>query len=590
VSVSSTWRLLRTPLWISRLVFLVGLVSVVSAFSPAFRARTTFLYELVPAVFPAAATTGAAAAGLILIALSRALRRGKFRAWVLAVVLTATATLLHLLKGLDIEEGVLCLLITVLLLTARREFTARPDPRSLRLLLTTLVVGPAIATGAGFLWLTVDADGQAAGTSAGARLGEAALGLIGIPGPIHFVSDGSENASAVALVVLGAAVLLVAVLTAMRPAGGPHPLSCEEATRLRALLARWGGLDSLGYFGLRDDRAVLFTPDGRAALTYRVVSGVSLAGGDPIGDPDSWALAVRGWLDEARSFGWIPAVLGASETGAETYHREGLDALELGDEAIVCVDEFTLEGRPMRGVRQAVSRCTRAGISVDVRRLADIEPALLDRVRDKADAWRDGPVERGFSMALGRFGDPADDQSVLVLARRGDEVVGFLHFVPWGTDGLSLDLMRRSRDSENGIVETMVAGLMAVSPDLGIRRVSLNFAVFRSVFARGERLGAGPILRLWRAVLIWASRFWQIESLYRANAKYRPDWFPRYIMFRNATDLPKISTAALRAEAFLVMPSISSVLPHRKRPTAGLGSSHERDRPVVHDAPLSPPR
>jgi lysyl-tRNA synthetase class 2 len=505
-------------------------------------------------------------------------------------VLTAAATLLHLLKGLDIEEGVLCLLITALLLTARREFTARPDPRSLRLLVGVLVVGPVIATAAGFLWLTVDADGQARGTSAAGRLAEAALGLIGIPGPIDFVSTGSEDASAVALVVLGAAVLLVAVLTAMRPAGGPHPLSVDEAARLRALLSTWGGLDSLGYFGLRDDRAALFSADGRAAVTYRVVSGVSLAGGDPIGDPDSWPAAVRVWLDEARSFGWIPAVLGASEVGAETYHREGFDALEFGDEAILCVSEFTLDGRPMRGVRQAVSRCTRAGISIDVRRLADIEPALLDRVRHKADAWRDGPVERGFSMALGRFGDPSDDQSLLVLARRGDEVVGFLHFVPWGTDGLSLDLMRRSRDSENGIVETMVAGLMGVAPALGITRVSLNFAVFRSVFARGERLGAGPVLRLWRSVLIWASRFWQIESLYRANAKYRPDWFPRYIMFRNATDLAKVSTAALRAEAFLVMPSLSSLLARRKPAAAGLGSGHDRDRPVVHDSPVSPSR
>jgi lysyl-tRNA synthetase class 2 len=586
VSVSSTWRLLRTPLWISRLVFLVGLVSVVSAFSPAFRARTAMLYELVPAVFPAAATTGAAAAGLILIALSRALRRGKFRAWVLAVVLTAAATMLHLLKGLDIEEGVLCLLITVLLLTARRDFTARPDPRSLRLLTGVLLIGPAIATAAGFLWLTVDADGQAAGTSAWARLAEAALGLIGVPGPLRFVSTGSEDASAVALVVLGAAVLLVAVLTAMRPAGGPHPLSLDEERDLRVLLAEWGWMDSLGYFGLRDDRAVLFSPDRRAAITYRVVGAVSLAGGDPIGDPASWAGAIAAWLDEARAFGWTPAALGASETGAAAYHRAGLDVLELGDEAVVRTEDFTLEGRAMRGVRQAVSRCSRAGITVEVQRMADVAPDVLEDIRQHADAWRDGPVERGFSMALGRFGDKCDSQAMIVVARRNDDdIVGFLHFVPWGSDGLSLDLMRRSRDSENGIVETMVAGLMTQAPGLQITRVSLNFAVFRSVFARGERLGAGPVLRLWRAVLMWASRFWQIESLYRANAKYHPEWLPRYIVFRNATDLARVSTAALRAEAFLVMPSL-----RRGAPKARLGSSHECDRPIVHDSPLSPTR
>jgi lysyl-tRNA synthetase class 2 len=130
-----------------------------------------------------------------------------------------------------------------------------------------------------------------------------------------------------------------------------------------------------------------------------------------------------------------------------------------------------------------------------------------------------------------------------------------LHLVPWGTAGLSLDLMRRDRDAENGIVELMVSELMRQAPELGVRHVSLNFAVFRSVFARGERLGAGPVLRLWRAVLLWASRFWQIESLYRANAKYRPEWLPRFICFRSSADLPRVGVAALRAEAFLVAPA-----------------------------------
>jgi lysyl-tRNA synthetase class 2 len=60
---------------------------------------------------------------------------------------------------------------------------------------------------------------------------------------------------------------------------------------------------------------------------------------------------------------------------------------------------------------------------------------------------------------------------------------------------------------------------------------------------------------VWRSVLLWASRFWQIESLYRANAKYQPEWVPRFVCFRASTDLPRVSVAALRAEAFLVAPS-----------------------------------
>ncbi len=554
-AMTSLWRSLRSPFWVARIVGVVGAVTFVSAVLPSFRDRTHLITQILPAVFPAAATTGAAALGLILIALSRALRRGKYRAWLLATVLSAVTVLLHLVKGLDVEEAALSLALFVLLVSARSRFTAKPDPRSMVRLAEVLVLGPIVATVLGWLWLTVDSDGQAPGTSWTDRVVHAFLGLVGITGPVRFLDQVDGDRAAVALVVLGASVVLLAVLVALQPAGGPHPLTTDERERLERLLDRWGGIDSLSYFALRDDRSVIYSASGKAAVTYRVVGTVSLAAGDPIGDPEAWPGAISAWLAEAKSFGWVPAVLAASERGAEAFHRADMDALELGDEAILHVDDFSLEGRSMRVVRQAVSRCNRAGLTVTCSRVGDLDPDTLADITTKADEWRDGEVERGFSMALGRFGSREDEGSVVVQSRdESGELRGLLHFVPWGKDGLSLDLMRRDRASENGIVEQMVAGLMANAPALGVRRVSLNFAVFRSVFARGERLGAGPALRVWRSILLAASRFWQIESLYRANAKYQPEWVPRFVCFRSSADLPRVSVAALRAEAFLVAP------------------------------------
>ncbi|MGA8209801.1 MAG: phosphatidylglycerol lysyltransferase domain-containing protein [Nocardioidaceae bacterium] len=549
------WAGLRTPPWVARLVALVGVVTLASAVLPGLRERTAVVTGLVPAVFPAAATTGAAAVGVVLLLLSRALRRGKRRAWLLATVLAALSVGLHLLKGLDVEEATLSLALVALLVSARSRFRARPDPRSLPRLVAVLLAGPLVATVLGWLWLVLDADGQAPGTSTPQRLAHALLGLAGISGPVHFVDPADGDRAAAALVVLGAAVLVVALLVGLAPAEGPHGLAEQERRDLTRLVDRWGGRDSLSYFALRDDRSVIFSGSGKAALTYRVVGTVSLAAGDPLGDPEAWPGAIAAWQEEASSYGWVPAVLAASEQGAEAFARAGMDALELGDEAVLSVAEFTLEGRSMRSVRQAVSRCRRAGLSVECRRTGDLDPRSLAQLRERAQAWREGAVERGFSMALGRFGEAADDRAVVVACRDSlGELRGLLHLVPWGADGLSLDLMRRDRGAENGIVELMVSTLLEQAPGLGVRRVSLNFAVFRSVFARGERLGAGPVLRLWRGVLLWASRFWQIESLYRANAKYHPEWVPRFVCFASSADLARVGVAALRAEAFLVSP------------------------------------
>lgn len=551
------WRAkLGNPAALARLVWLVGAVSFISAASPAIHARASMVAEFVPPVFPAAATTGTLAVGVVLMLLASGLRRGKYRAWLLATILTALATAAHLVKGLDVEEAVMTAIVCLLLMAARPRFRALPDPRSPRRILALIGLGIPVAGLLGFLWIITDPDDLAPGNTVLSKLSEAFVGLVGIQGPVLFASPDGADRTSVGLAVLGAALALLFVLLALQPAAGPHRLAVAEREGVRRLLTRWGAVDSLSWFALRDDRSVLFSPSQKAAVSYRIVGGVSLAAGDPLGDPEAWPGAITAWLEEADAHGWVPGVLGASEQGAEGYHRAGLDALELGDEAILRTADFSTEGRRMRVVRQAVSRCRRAGLSTTCMRVHDLDEGTRAEVLHSAEAWRDGEVERGFSMALGRLADPEDNDAVLVICRDSmGELRGLLQLVPWGSDGLSLDVMRRDRSAENGIVELMVTDLLAQAPTLRVTRVSLNFAVFRSVFARGERLGAGPVLRLWRSVLLQASRFWQIESLYRANAKFQPEWVPRFACFRSAADLPRVSLAALRAEAFLAAPA-----------------------------------
>ena len=178
--------------------------------------------------------------------------------------------------------------------------------------------------------------------------------------------------------------------------------------------------DSLGYFALRRDKDVILSPNGRAGIAYRVEGSVSLASGDPLGDAESWDAAISSWLAECRAHAWIPGVLGASERAAAAFGRCGLDALELGDEAILDLRDFNLEGRDMRQVRQAVRRVERAGYTVRIRRHGAISREEMTELVADADRWRDGHSERGFSMALGRLGDPTDARCVMVEAFDAD--------------------------------------------------------------------------------------------------------------------------------------------------------------------------
>ncbi|WP_019203381.1 bifunctional lysylphosphatidylglycerol synthetase/lysine--tRNA ligase LysX [Tsukamurella sp. 1534] len=352
--------------------------------------------------------------------------------------------------------------------------------------------------------------------------------------------------------VMSASVLILALMAFWRAGRGDELMTEPEELEVRRLLLQYGEDDSLGYFATRRDKAVIASPDRKAVVTCRTVGPVSMASADPIGERASWPGAIAAWMDDCRSHSLYPAVLAASSDGAELYSEAGLRTLAIGDEAIIHVDRFTLKGRDMRAVRQAVTRVSSAGYTLRVRRHADLTAEELAQVTDLAERWRGEETERGFSMALNRIGDPVDGRCVLVSAHDASGAVrGLLSFVPWGTRGLSLDLMRRDRDAENGLNEFMVAKLVEECPDIGIRRISLNFAVFRSVFFEADNVGAGPITRLVDSVLSFASKFYQLETLYRSNDKYRPDWVPRILCYDPTLTAVRAGIAVGTAEGFL---------------------------------------
>jgi lysyl-tRNA synthetase, class II len=546
----------RAPQIIFTISWVLGVLTMIGAFWARERSRVHTITRVIPVPATAAATAVLAVSGLLLLRVSAGLRKRKRRAWQMAVGLATVMTVAHLFGDeRRAGEAAITVVLLILLLTARSRFTAKPDPRSRWMAAVVFVQFMLVAFAYGLALPWFYPNRVIGRPSFGARLKEVLYGLVGADGSVRIRGDRFSDIYHGTLFGFGLVTVVVVALLALRPSEPVAALSAEDEQRLRELLDRQGERDSLGYFALRRDKSVLWSPTGKAAIAYRVVQGVVLASGDPLGDPEAWPGAMAEYRRLAEEYGWTPAVIGCSEQGATVYKREcDLSAIALGDEAIIDVAEFTLDGRAMRGVRQACTRVARAGFEVEVRRARDLDPAELAELARLAEAWRGDAVERGFSMALSRLGDPADGACMIATARQGGALRGLLHFAPWGADGLSLDLMRRDRSADNGLNEYMITKVIEQATEHGIERISLNFAVFRDALERGEKIGAGPVLRLWRGVIVFLSRWWQIESLYRFNVKFRPYWEPRFLSFPSARDIPRIAIAAMEAEAFLVRP------------------------------------
>lgn len=545
----------RVPAVVGALTYLAGSANILSGLAATWRHRLDVLADILPGTISHAASAVTLVSGILLLLLAHALRRRKRRAWRATLALLAISVVLHTVK-LEPAALVLSLATLVLLVLYRAEFTALGDPTTRWRALRSFVLLSVVSLVLGSVVVAMSGRQVVGGRpSFGTVLQEVATGLVGMNGPLVYRGDRAADVVTFTLLGLGLMTLLTTIFLLLRSPDRRPELSADEQQRLRGLLDRHP--DSLGYFNLRDDKSVVWSDSGKAAIAYRVVSGVMLASGDPLGDPEAWPGAITNYLLEARAHAWVPAVLGCSERAGTIWSRDtGFAAIELGDEAIVTAESFSLEGRAMRNVRQMVKRIRRAGYATQVVRTTDLTESERRRMLTDAATWRGSTTERGFSMALGRLADPADPDAVLVLARQDGVVRAFLQFVPWGTDGMSLDVMRRDRTAEPGVNELLIVDALETAADLGITRVSLNFAAFRSALERGERLGAGPVLRAWRGVLIFVSRWFQIESLYRFNAKFQPEWQPRFLIYPAARDLPRVAMAALEAEAFLSWPHL----------------------------------
>jgi len=133
-------------------------------------------------------------------------------------------------------------------------------------------------------------------------------------------------------------------------------------------------------------------------------------------------------------------------------------------------------------------------------------------------------------------------------------------FVPApGINGYSLDLMRRDpADHPNGLLDFALCSTIDHLRTRSYVGLSLNFAALRSTLS-GDK-GDGTVQRAERWFLKRLSNFAQIESLWRFNAKYEPEWLPRYVVFDTAEHLVPVMMAIVRAESLWEIPVLGRLL------------------------------
>ncbi|TDE39384.1 phosphatidylglycerol lysyltransferase domain-containing protein [Actinomadura sp. 6K520] len=475
----------------------------------------------------------AAALGLALAIVARGVLLRRRAAWC-GLVLLAVLGLLSALTG-DGEPWRVPLLAAVLggLWLERGRFPVPVHPERVRAAVRTGALLVAVAVSGSLLFGGVSARsvGQVAG----------GLGSTGAP------MDGASWLPDV-LGLAGAAGLLVLVVILLAPAPAPPPADEADRRHVAGLVAHPGS-DTIAPFALRRDKAYAFSPDGRAAVGYRVLFGVAVAGGDPVGDPASHADAIGSFLARCRTAGWRPAVLGASGGALPAW---GLArSIGYGDEVLVRPGAFSMSGRRMRNVRQAVQRTVNAGVTTRIVLERDLDAGLRERLLDVASRSLGGAAERGFAMNLDELLTGRHPGAIVAVAYDEDmEPIAFQRYVTAG-EGVSLDAMRRVPGGPNGVNERLIAEMVEYAADRGHGVVSLNFVPFRALLDTRERTTLEQAA--YRALHLldpWIAA----ESLFLFDRKFGPSYKPRHVAFRSWLDVAWLAAALFTLEFGRVRP------------------------------------
>jgi lysyl-tRNA synthetase, class II len=528
-----------------------GLLDLVAALHPRAGPALGLLERLGPAVVRPAAHVLLVPAGVLLLLTARGLARGNRRAWRLAVALLGLSALLHLLHGPDYPAAVVTALVAVALIARRQDFLSRGDPAAEPPALLRLAGMLLLAVGYGVTALWVYRTVAGLPFSPYQALADTARALIGLPPRGgQYLPRGFSRWFTLSVLSIAAIGVVWAAEVWIRPWRQrllPDAGRREYATEL---VRQWGD-DTLAPFALRADKEWFFT--GQTLIAYHVVRGIALISGDPVGPAQEAGAALDAFLSYARPRGWRVAILGASGRFLGLYRERGLHPVYHGDEAVIDVAGFSLDGRAMRTVRQAVHRVERHGYQGRVVMAGDVPPALHAELDEIDRNWLHGGIRKGFTMELDDLFRLTGDDAVFVVGRDPQgELAGFAHLaVCRAGRSLSLSSTPRRRDTPNGFDAWLIVTAVKWARSNGFTRVSLNFCPFAGLLAVGTARSPGQQLQ--RAFLLRLKRVLslQLDNLLLFNRHFSPGWQPRYVVVEHRTGLPRVAIAAMAAEGYL---------------------------------------
>lgn len=526
---------------LSVLVFTIGVINLVSAISPALPERISILREVLPLLLIHGSRHIVVLVGFLLILLARGILRRKKMAWNLAFILVLLSIVLHVMKGLDMEEATLAFLVIYVMILLRPRFKAGSDIPTIKnafILLGIVVLANLLYGMGGFLYLGIREGIHLSLAAAFRETWQVMFSITSADSPfVHHMRFFQTS-----LWFTWEAGLIIFIIMLFQPVVYRHTGWLHGYLRARDLAEAYGR-SSLVYFTLWQDKSYFFNESQTVYIAYAQISDVAVALGDPVGPDALIESTIKEFLNFCYINSWYPAFYQVLPDHLSIYRKLGLHTLHIGDEAIVDLQSFTMDGKKFKHLRNNSHRFAREGYCT-VWYAPPLSDNLLISLQKVSDNWlvHQGGDEKAFS--LGWFdANMIMQTSVLTVEDESGQVLAFANFVPmYQLDQASPDLMRYTQEAPAGIMDYLFVESMLHFKNQGLGGYNLGLAPLAHV---GEEENSSVTEK---AINLFYNNFYNFKGLHNFKLKFNPRWEPRFLIYPNLAALPKINLAIVKAD------------------------------------------
>jgi lysylphosphatidylglycerol synthetase-like protein (DUF2156 family) len=337
----------------------------------------------------------------------------------------------------------------------------------------------------------------------------------------------------------------------------PDPVQHRGAGRARAILTRHGG-GSLSWMTTWSGNTYWFSTTSETFIAYRVISGVALTLGGPVGPESANGTALLDFARLCREQGWTPCFYSVDRTLRDHAASLGWETAQVAQETVLSLDSVSFQGKKFQDIRTAMNNAARAGVRAEWMTYSTAPLPVQAQIQEISEEWVADKKIPEMAFTLGSLDELKDPEVRCLVAIDDHHMVHALaSWLPVYRDGSiigwTLDYMRRRSNGFRPATEFLIASAVLSLKEEGYEYVSLSGAPLAWASADAPRPtttappGAGSLERLLNWLGATLEPIYGFRSLLAFKAKFQPRYEPLYMLYPDAAALPAIGNAITRA-------------------------------------------